>query len=158
MRSSGVFPNAGAGASAGSGASRAKRGSSDGAADRVRLADNFGGSYCLDAFDVSLKSIIRTNDSLDLGADFLGEEDVKTFETCLKLCCQTRLCDVAVWDENLGSCFMFDCGSPEDFRCLFDPNDNYVTGALEIDRHKFEVGMSYVPTGLFWSSVRIPLR
>ena len=37
-----------------------------------------------------------------------------------------------------GSCFLFDCGSPDDFFCLFDPNDTYMTGALEIDRHLFE--------------------
>ena len=37
-----------------------------------------------------------------------------------------------------GSCYMFDCGTPDDFYCRFDPNEGYVSGALEIDRHLFE--------------------
>jgi hypothetical protein len=38
-----------------------------------------------------------------------------------------------------GACFLFDCGRPDDFKCQFDPNESYITGALEIDRHLFEV-------------------
>ena len=48
------------------------------------------------------------------------------------------LCNVAVWDETVGNCFLFDCGTPDDFVCVFDPNANYVTGTLKLDRHQFE--------------------
>jgi hypothetical protein len=67
----------------------------------VSIAENFVGSHCLEAFDVSFKTIIRTNDSLRLGAQFLDEAETENFQICLKYCCDTTLCDVAVWDDKV---------------------------------------------------------
>ena len=33
---------------------------------------------------------------------------------------------------------MFDCGTPEDFRCGFDVSSMFQSGALYINRHAFE--------------------
>ena len=33
---------------------------------------------------------------------------------------------------------MFDCGTPDDFRCGFDVSDMFQSGALYINRHAFE--------------------
>ena len=38
-----------------------------------------------------------------------------------------------------GACYLFDCGTPDDFRCVFDSNDMFTSGALEINRHSFEM-------------------
>ena len=34
---------------------------------------------------------------------------------------------------------MFDCGTPEDFRCGFDSSNMFQSGALYINRHAFEM-------------------
>jgi len=82
-----------------------------------------------------------------MGAEFLDEQVLSTFDYCLKWCCDTALCDAAVWDEEVnslsalpqrtlhlkgGACFLFDCGRPSDFRCAFDASQNYISGALEV--------------------------
>ena len=57
---------------------------------------------------------------------------------CLHLCCSTPLCNVAVYgDEN--SCYMFDCGSPDAFRCQFTGNAEFTSAVLDVDRHKFDL-------------------
>lgn len=56
---------------------------------------------CLKKFDVSEKTIIRTQDSQDLGAKFLEESDVGNREDCLSLCCKTPHCNVAVFEEKV---------------------------------------------------------
>lgn len=102
------------------------------------LSESLTGSHCLDNFEVNEKLIIRMNDSIDLGAVFLNATELDTFKFCLKYCCETPLCNTAVWDQKSGSCFLFDCGSPDDFYCLFDPINTYMSGVLMVDRHAFE--------------------
>ena len=31
---------------------------------------------------------------------------------------------------QIGSCYLFDCGTTANFRCVFDPIENYMTGVL----------------------------
>ena len=58
---------------------------------------------------------------------------------CLQKCCATPLCNVAVYDEvDSGSCYLFDCGSTEDFKCQFTANDQFVSAVLDINRHQFD--------------------
>ena len=38
-----------------------------------------------------------------------------------------------------GACYLFDCGAPEEFKCVFDSNPGFVSGALDIDRKEFEL-------------------
>lgn len=56
---------------------------------------------CLEKFEVSESTIIRTQDSRVLGAKFLNESDVGNREDCLTLCCATHLCNVAVFEEKV---------------------------------------------------------
>ena len=63
------------------------------------MGSNLKGSHCLEAFDYSEKTIVRLNDSVNNGAAFLDVDIVDTFELCLKWCCQTELCNLAVWDQ-----------------------------------------------------------
>ena len=73
--------------------------SSNGIGDGGVVGSNLKGSHCLEAFDYSEKTIVRLNDSVNNGANFLDVDIVDTFELCLKWCCQTELCNLAVWDQ-----------------------------------------------------------
>jgi hypothetical protein len=50
---------------------------------------------------------------------FLNNSEVDTYERCLRFCCETPMCSVAVWDQQNGGCYLFDCGpsTPEEFKC-----------------------------------------
>ena len=37
-----------------------------------------------------------------------------------------------------GECYLFDCGTPDDFTCVFDHHARFMSGALEVDRHQFD--------------------
>lgn len=58
---------------------------------------------CLPNYEISEASIIRTKDSVDLGARFINETDlgVNGKEECLRLCCKTPYCNVAVFQEKV---------------------------------------------------------
>lgn len=56
---------------------------------------------CLDSFAVHTDKIIRTQDSLALGAKYLMEAEVDNRQDCLKLCCKTNECDVFVFEEKV---------------------------------------------------------
>ncbi|XP_050086693.1 trithorax group protein osa [Anopheles aquasalis] len=88
---------------------------------------------CLARFDVNLNTIIRTSASQSMGARYLDEADVNSREQCLRLCCETENCDVYVFEEKSpGTCFLFQCGPPENFRCKFTRHSNYTSAVLSI--------------------------
>ena len=78
---------------------RSLQSSSSGIGDGGVVGSNLKGSHCLEAFDYSEKTIVRLNDSVNNGATFLDVDIVDTFELCLKWCCQTDVCNLAVWDQ-----------------------------------------------------------
>ncbi|XP_074029340.1 uncharacterized protein isoform X2 [Leptinotarsa decemlineata] len=91
---------------------------------------------CIDNFNVHKDKIIRTQDSQNMGAKYLNEIDLGSREECLRLCCETENCDVFVFEEkNSGSCYLFHCGPPEDFKCKFTHHVNYSSAVLAINRH-----------------------
>ncbi|XP_044271677.1 uncharacterized protein LOC123015787 isoform X2 [Tribolium madens] len=91
---------------------------------------------CIDNFDIHRDKIIRTQDSQKMGAKYLTEIDLGTRGECLRLCCETDDCDVFVFEEkNSGSCYLFHCGPPEDFKCKFTHHANYSSAVLAINRH-----------------------
>ncbi|XP_065075728.1 uncharacterized protein LOC135699402 isoform X2 [Ochlerotatus camptorhynchus] len=88
---------------------------------------------CLVRFDVHVNTIIRTEESRSMGANFLDDADVSSREQCLRLCCETEKCDVFVFEEkNQGTCFLFQCGPPNDFHCKFTHHSNYTSAVLKI--------------------------
>jgi hypothetical protein len=102
---------------------------------RVKRAD-IDLQTCIDNFDIHRDKIIRTQDSRNMGATYLTEFDLGTREECLRLCCETDNCDVFVFEEkNSGSCYLFHCGPPEDFKCKFTHHVNYSSAVLAINRH-----------------------
>jgi hypothetical protein len=41
--------------------------------------------------------------------------------------------------QNPGSCYLFHCGSPDDFKCKFTKHHNYTSAVLAINRHMTEL-------------------
>ncbi|XP_049788833.1 uncharacterized protein LOC126194676 isoform X1 [Schistocerca nitens] len=86
---------------------------------------------CIENFDIHSDKIIRTQDSLDMGAKYINEVEVASREECLRLCCETNSCDVFVFEEKVpGSCYMFHCGPVGDFRCKFTKHRNYSSAVM----------------------------
>lgn len=56
---------------------------------------------CIDSFDVHKDKIIRTQDSLSLGAKYIMEAEVDGRQDCLKLCCKSDECDVFIFEEKV---------------------------------------------------------
>ena len=48
-------------------------------------------------FETKDNAIIKTKESQANGAQYLNETTVETFEFCLRVCCETPLCNVAVY-------------------------------------------------------------
>ncbi|CAL4069485.1 unnamed protein product [Meganyctiphanes norvegica] len=101
---------------------------------------------CLAKFEsfvqVHDNTIIRTADSKVLGAKFLNESDVGNREDCFTLCCNTLLCNVAIFEEkDSGSCYLFDCGSPDEFKCKFTSHTYYTSAILRVNRHAVDLGL-----------------
>ncbi|KAL0830951.1 hypothetical protein ABMA28_001846 [Loxostege sticticalis] len=95
---------------------------------------------CGARFDVQRDKIIRTEESREMGARYLSELDVGARQECLRLCCETDSCDVFVYEEKSpGSCYLFNCGPPEDFRCKFTAHGNFSSGVLALSRRLAEL-------------------
>lgn len=56
---------------------------------------------CLDTFNIQEDKIIRTQESLDMGAKYLKEFDFNSKEECSKFCCDTESCDVFIFEEKV---------------------------------------------------------
>lgn len=124
------------------------------------IKEHYSDLHCLQKFETSPKTILRTAESQENGATFLNASTFDSFEMCLAFCCETLLCNVAVYDETVrrpsiffktvpdldfflfqgGNCFMFDCGPPlpGEFLCRFTENELFTSGALETNRHEFD--------------------
>jgi len=64
----------------------------------------FDDQICLANFDVSEGSIIRTKDSLALGARYINVSELgdgKAKDDCLRLCCKTPHCNVITFEEKV---------------------------------------------------------
>ena len=62
------------------------------------IASNYEDTHCLKNFETKDNAIIKTKESQANGAQYLNETKVATFEFCLRICCETPLCNVAVYD------------------------------------------------------------
>lgn len=90
-------------------------------------------SSCGEPSEISENTIIRTKDSRALGARFLNETSLgpDSRDRCLDLCCAFHGCNVAVYEEkDGGNCYLFDCGSADDFRCKFTSHSHYTSGVI----------------------------
>ncbi|KAI4487867.1 hypothetical protein M0802_011755 [Mischocyttarus mexicanus] len=94
--------------------------------EHINTANN--DDNCFKSFDVHSNKIIKTEDSRYLGAKYLNEMDVESREDCFKFCCNTDKCDVFIFEEKKpGSCYLFECGPLQDFKCKFTTHVNYTS-------------------------------
>lgn len=73
------------------------------------ISANMDDLQCLENFEVSDKTIIRTKESQAAGALYINETELETFDTCLRYCCQTPLCNVAVFDKQVPTLLRLFC-------------------------------------------------
>ncbi|KAG8239382.1 hypothetical protein J437_LFUL015656, partial [Ladona fulva] len=107
---------------------------------RITKRNELDMQICIDNFDVHEDTIIRTQDSRWMGAKYINESDLRSREDCLKLCCETTSCDVFVFEEKYpGSCYLFNCGPSDDFKCKFTKHRQYTSAILTINRHTAEL-------------------
>ncbi|XP_023235160.1 uncharacterized protein LOC111634583 isoform X2 [Centruroides sculpturatus] len=91
-------------------------------------------------YRVNDNTIIRTQDSRALGAKYLNETELPTNEDCLYWCYRVNRCNVAVYKEKANkSCYLFDCGSHNDFRCMFTQHTFYTSSILHANRHSHDL-------------------
>ncbi|KAH9406614.1 AP-2 complex subunit sigma [Tyrophagus putrescentiae] len=89
-------------------------------------------------FQVNKNSIIRTHDSRALGAKYINETDLSSNEECLRWCWNTTNCNLAVFEEKTrGSCYLFDCGPLDDFKCRFTGHNFYSSSVLQVNRNSY---------------------
>ncbi|CAN7999642.1 unnamed protein product [Ixodes hexagonus] len=85
----------------------------------------------MESFQINENRIIRTEDSRRMGARYLNESQLGSNRDCLLWCWQTSSCNVAVFEEKgKGSCYLFDCGPPSRFVCLFTTHRFYTVSVL----------------------------
>lgn len=132
---------------------------------------------CASNFEIHQDKIIRTEESLRLGAKYLNGKDVTSKDECVKFCCETLNCNVFVLEEKvlnqvslaivvicswslnvfisltsecvstkvffffqqLGTCYLFECGTPENFKCKFTRHLNYSSAVLIINRPQIQL-------------------
>ena len=75
--------------------------------DRPKRAirEHYSDLHCLQKFETSEQTIIRTVESQKNGAVFINVTTVDSFELCLASCCETSLCNVAIFDDQVSSAF-----------------------------------------------------
>ncbi|KAF7487606.1 hypothetical protein SSS_08672 [Sarcoptes scabiei] len=89
-------------------------------------------------FEINRNSIIKTHESRSMGAKYLNETELYSNEKCIEWCWNTSNCNLAVYEEKTrGSCYLFDCGSLQDFRCHFTPHNFYTSSVLKMNRNSF---------------------
>lgn len=85
----------------------------------------------LGQFDVHKNTIIRTGESQAIGGKYLQGIELDTIEECQRLCCETDACDVYIFESKKdGYCYLFECGTPENFHCKFTRHANYTSAVL----------------------------
>lgn len=93
----------------------------------------------LENFQVNENRIIRTEDSRRMGARYLNETELSSNRDCLLWCWETTSCNVAVFEEKgKGSCYLFDCGPPSNFLCLFTAHAFYTVSVLTLPARNTE--------------------
>ncbi|XP_037883922.1 uncharacterized protein LOC119634067 [Glossina fuscipes] len=109
--------------------------------DTHRLAKRMDLELCLGQFDIHQNTIIRTGESQAIGGKYLQGLELDTIEECQRLCCETESCDVYIFEnKNNGYCYLFECGSPENFHCKFTRHANYTSAVLTpVVKHVSEI-------------------
>ena len=65
------------------------------------IREHYSDLHCIRKFETSPQTIIRTQESRNNGATFLNVTTLDSYNMCLSSCCDTTLCNVAIFDEEV---------------------------------------------------------
>lgn len=96
------------------------------------------GASCLDRFTPGVPSfVLDTEASISNGATFLDSPAVRRGRDCVRACCTTQNCNLALvelqpdsGEDAVASCFLINCLYDQNFVCKFAPREgfmNYLT-------------------------------
>lgn len=100
-----------------------------------------GGAACLSRFTSGVPSfVLDTEASVSNGATFLGSPTVRRGWDCVRSCCTTQDCNLALvelqpdgGEDAISACFLMNCLYEQNFVCKFAPKEgfiNYLTQEL----------------------------
>ena len=69
------------------------------------IREHYSDLHCIRKFETSPQTIIRTQESRNNGATFLNVTTLDSYNLCLSSCCDTTLCNVAIFDEEVITIF-----------------------------------------------------
>lgn len=92
------------------------------------------GAACLDRFTPGVPSfVLDTEASVSNGATFLGSPAVRRGRDCVRACCTTPGCNLALvelqparGEDAAAACFLVNCLYEQNFVCKFAPKEGFV--------------------------------
>ncbi|XP_023475549.1 kunitz-type protease inhibitor 1 isoform X4 [Equus przewalskii] len=92
------------------------------------------GPACLDRFTAGVPDfVLDTEASVSNGATFLGSPTVRRGWDCVRACCTTQNCNLALvelhsdgGEDAIATCFLMDCLYEQNFVCKFAPREGFI--------------------------------
>lgn len=89
---------------------------------------------CLDRFTPGVPAfVLDTDASIRNGATFLGSPTVRRGRDCVRACCTTQNCNLALvelqpngGEDAAASCFLINCLYDQNFVCKFAPREGFI--------------------------------
>ncbi|XP_073921787.1 kunitz-type protease inhibitor 1 isoform X1 [Castor canadensis] len=93
-----------------------------------------GAAACLDRFTTGVPAfVLDTEASVSNGATFLGSPTVRRGWDCVRACCTTQSCNLALvelqpdgGEDAVNACFLINCLYEKNFVCKFAPRDGFI--------------------------------
>lgn len=92
------------------------------------------GAACLDRFTRGVFAfVLNIEASVSNGATFLGSPNVRRGRDCVRACCTTENCNLALvelqpkhGEDAIAACFLVNCLYEQNFVCKFAPREGFV--------------------------------
>ncbi|KAI5278687.1 Kunitz-Type Protease Inhibitor 1 [Manis pentadactyla] len=92
------------------------------------------GAACLDRFTAGVPAfVLDTEASVSNGATFLGSPTVRRGWDCVRACCNTQSCNLALvelqpddGEDAIAACFLMNCLYEQNFVCKFAPREGFI--------------------------------
>lgn len=128
------------------------------------------GASCLDRFTPGVPSfVLDTEASISNGATFLDSPAVRRGRDCVRACCTTQNCNLALvelqpdgGEDAVASCFLINCLYDQNFVCKFAPREgfmNYLTREVYRSYRKLRTqgfGGSRIP--MVWADIDLKVQ
>lgn len=92
------------------------------------------GAPCLERFTAGVPAfVLDTEASVSNGATFLGSPTVRRGWDCVRACCTTQNCNLALvelqpdgGEDAIAACFLMNCLYEQNFVCKFAPREGFI--------------------------------